>query len=297
MGFERIGPRAEFRRWILPLATMALGLAVYTLVQTTIPDYFPNVQNEGTASSILARCDDESAGHTSRIEPARPAVNLPATGHAAQVHQASPSARQLPSLYDRAGARYGLDPRVLRALHEVESTTSSGGCTANRQGSGAVGPFQFRPATFRQYAVDADGDGRTDIAGSRIRCSPRRVISRLSVQTRPLVARTPTARSAATGLPRVGSWHSRRVQFAENASSVAVGDTVWDIEAARLVGLRTVAVLTGPALIRGPSWSRPGRWRITLTRGDVCRGFCQLTLRGRHELVGVTDREDHYPGK
>jgi HAD superfamily hydrolase (TIGR01509 family) len=28
-------------------------------------------------------------------------------------------------------------------------------------------------------------------------------------------------------------------------SSIAIGDTIWDIEAARLVGLRTVAVLTG----------------------------------------------------
>jgi membrane-bound lytic murein transglycosylase B len=68
-------------------------------------------------------------------------------------------------LYGQAAARYGLDPRVLRALHQVESTTAFRGCLANRQDSGAIGPFQFKPATFRQYAVDADGDGQPNICG------------------------------------------------------------------------------------------------------------------------------------
>jgi membrane-bound lytic murein transglycosylase B len=68
-------------------------------------------------------------------------------------------------LYDRAATRYGLDPQLLRALHQVESTSSPTGCIANRQGSGALGPFQFKPATFRQYGVDADGDGHPNICG------------------------------------------------------------------------------------------------------------------------------------
>jgi membrane-bound lytic murein transglycosylase B len=40
-----------------------------------------------------------------------------------------------------------------------------GGCVRNLQGSGALGPFQFMPSTFWQYAVDADGDARPDICG------------------------------------------------------------------------------------------------------------------------------------
>jgi membrane-bound lytic murein transglycosylase B len=32
--------------------------------------------------------------------------------------------------------------------------------------AGAMGPFQFMPTSYRQFAVDADGDGRIDIWGS-----------------------------------------------------------------------------------------------------------------------------------
>ena len=69
------------------------------------------------------------------------------------------------TLYEVAGARYGVSPALLVALHAVESGSAGDGCVRNRQGSGAVGPFQFKPATFRTYGVDADGDGRADICG------------------------------------------------------------------------------------------------------------------------------------
>jgi hypothetical protein len=66
---------------------------------------------------------------------------------------------------ERAAARYKLSPAMLRALHAVESSSSPGGCLMNLRGSGAVGPFQFLPSTFRAYGVDADGDGRPNICG------------------------------------------------------------------------------------------------------------------------------------
>jgi soluble lytic murein transglycosylase-like protein len=69
------------------------------------------------------------------------------------------------SLYERAGQRYGISPALLRALHQVESSGALGGCVRNLQGSGALGPLQFKPKTFWQYAVDADGDARPDICG------------------------------------------------------------------------------------------------------------------------------------
>jgi len=52
---------------------------------------------------------------------------------------------------------------LLRALHEVESNAAPDGCIANAEGSGATGPFQFKPATFRQYGVDANYDGHRDM--------------------------------------------------------------------------------------------------------------------------------------
>jgi membrane-bound lytic murein transglycosylase B len=69
------------------------------------------------------------------------------------------------TVYEQAAARYGVSATVLKALHNVESTAASDGCLANMEGSGALGPFQFKPSTFRAYGVDADGDGRADICG------------------------------------------------------------------------------------------------------------------------------------
>jgi hypothetical protein len=69
------------------------------------------------------------------------------------------------TLYEQAAMRYRLSPAMLRALHQVESSSSPGGCLLNLQGSGAVGPFQFMRDTFRVYGVDGDGDGRVDICG------------------------------------------------------------------------------------------------------------------------------------
>ncbi len=66
------------------------------------------------------------------------------------------------SLYEQAGARHGLSPAMLNALHAVESSAAGDGCIANLEGSGATGPFQFMPATFRAYGVDASEDGRAD---------------------------------------------------------------------------------------------------------------------------------------
>ena len=74
-----------------------------------------------------------------------------------------PAGAKLLTLYEVAAAQYGVSPGLLRALHQVESSSASEGCIPNLAGSGAVGPFQFMPPTFRAYAVDADGDGRADV--------------------------------------------------------------------------------------------------------------------------------------
>jgi membrane-bound lytic murein transglycosylase B len=80
-----------------------------------------------------------------------------------QADGAEDQASAIRALYQRAAQRYGLSPGLLRALHAVESNELAGGCLENSEGSGAVGPLQFKPATFGQYGVDADGDGRADI--------------------------------------------------------------------------------------------------------------------------------------
>ena len=63
----------------------------------------------------------------------------------------------------RADLARAIPRDLLRALHHVESNAAPDGCVTNLEDSGAVGPFQFKPATFGQYGVDANFDGERDI--------------------------------------------------------------------------------------------------------------------------------------
>jgi Transglycosylase SLT domain len=160
--------------WVVQLTGLALALATSTMVSAS-----PFVVDRSAADAPLIAALPLDAGArlatslaTTPIEPEpsdRAADRTDAAGNLAAPGARSPMLRAtnlgVSPLYGRAAARYGLDPRVLRALHQVESTAAGGGCLANRQGSGAIGPFQFKPATFRQYAVDADGDGQPSICG------------------------------------------------------------------------------------------------------------------------------------
>lgn len=60
-------------------------------------------------------------------------------------------------LYKAAGAKYGVDWKIIEAVHQVESGKS--GSTARTSYAGAQGPMQFMPGTWRAYGEDADGDG------------------------------------------------------------------------------------------------------------------------------------------
>ena len=65
-------------------------------------------------------------------------------------------------LFAQAGARYQLGangPAILAGLTKVESDF---GRDLSTSSAGAVGWTQFLPDTWRQYGVDANGDGRAD---------------------------------------------------------------------------------------------------------------------------------------
>lgn len=67
------------------------------------------------------------------------------------------------SLYQQAGQSRGIPWQVLAGVGWEELRHGDGKLVnAEASSAGAVGPMQFMPATWQQYAVDGDGDGRTD---------------------------------------------------------------------------------------------------------------------------------------
>jgi len=133
----------------------ANGLAPVTPAHP-VPDH--RALDEGgdvgsTAASLVMFADrSEERAHGAPSGPADTRPAIPAV-----------SAPPTTGWYRLAAAEQNISAEVLRALHEVETNAAPDGCVANAQGSGAVGPFQFKPATFRQYGVDANHDGYSDI--------------------------------------------------------------------------------------------------------------------------------------
>jgi len=56
---------------------------------------------------------------------------------------------QLKSFYTEAGAQFGIDSRLIEAVHQVESGKSS---SCKQSYAGAVGPMQFLRSTFNHYS-------------------------------------------------------------------------------------------------------------------------------------------------
>lgn len=90
-------------------------------------------------------------------------VTLLGTAAAAVETATSPSGRKASTyrqLYvDAARSCPGLSWTVLAAIGQVES---GHGRNNGPSSAGAIGPMQFLPSTFAQYAVDGDGDGKAD---------------------------------------------------------------------------------------------------------------------------------------
>jgi murein DD-endopeptidase MepM/ murein hydrolase activator NlpD len=62
-------------------------------------------------------------------------------------------------IFQAAGTQYGIRWEVLAAINEIETDY---GRNLNVSSAGALGWMQFMPATWRQYGVDANRDGKRD---------------------------------------------------------------------------------------------------------------------------------------
>lgn len=65
-------------------------------------------------------------------------------------------------IYKKAGEKYGVPWQILYGLHLTETGLGNGEIY-NSAGSGAQGPLQFMPGTWRAYGVDGNGDGVANI--------------------------------------------------------------------------------------------------------------------------------------
>jgi soluble lytic murein transglycosylase-like protein len=70
------------------------------------------------------------------------------------------SIEQLRTFYSEAGAMYGIDPRLIEAVHQVETGKSS---SCKRSSAGAIGPMQFLRSTFTHYSQGDICDARDAI--------------------------------------------------------------------------------------------------------------------------------------
>lgn len=151
---RRLSPQRlrQYGRKIL-LATVTAGLLL-THASTS-------AKNDSQADG-LPEYDAKTAGYSLLAEQSSYASAVPELPYPHFNRAAVPS-KYVPIL-DAAAQRYGLDPAVLAAQDEAESSFSEAVVHGRRVSrEGAKGIAQFMDGTFRQYGVDGDGDGRADV--------------------------------------------------------------------------------------------------------------------------------------
>lgn len=78
-----------------------------------------------------------------------------------RVEEKSPSLEEKRKIYQDIAAKYGIDPKILESVHQIESGKAWG--STRRSSAGATGPMQFMPGTWRTYQEDGNGDGQANI--------------------------------------------------------------------------------------------------------------------------------------
>ena len=160
---------------------MVAALLPVTIV-SAVPQVSVSSTNEAFASNIKLATNSPSVlisdSKTSQIKPGESKIEredrekaeaqAKAQAEANSRNTVSRESRRIyndPSnfdeIYSRAGQAYGVDPRLIKAVHTVE--TGASGSTSRSSYAGAQGPMQFLPSTWRRHGVDGNGDGNADI--------------------------------------------------------------------------------------------------------------------------------------
>lgn len=130
-------------------------------IKSVVDTYELDSKDEVAAKQIaenLKKIEEEKNAEAARVA-AEAAKKVTKAARPVLVQRMAPA--DLQALYKAAGARFGVDPALLAAVHFVES--GARGDTTVASYAGAQGPMQFLPSTFRAYAVDGDGNGVANI--------------------------------------------------------------------------------------------------------------------------------------
>lgn len=83
----------------------------------------------------------------------------------AAVNTVEPSLDVKRALVQKVAGTFGIDWKILEAVWQIESGKSWKTSTTSH--SGALGPCQFMPGTWRSYAIDGNGDGVKDVTSAQ----------------------------------------------------------------------------------------------------------------------------------
>lgn len=108
---------------------------------------FPNIDIVPGESEAQKKQKQEVAAESSRSITSRERSESVASSESTDLDS-------LRALYKEAAAKYGIDWKLIEAVHQVETGKSGSGCVRNP--SGATGPMQFLPSTFRAYSDGGD---------------------------------------------------------------------------------------------------------------------------------------------
>jgi murein DD-endopeptidase MepM/ murein hydrolase activator NlpD len=145
------------------IALLAVLLGVALLAGTAGADTFAVVPTSTTAAntfSVVPTSAAASAPLVSALTPNSPgSVALPFDLSIPPVAPIQLTYSQLLSIWQRAGAAYGIPWQVLASINKVESNF---GRNMGPSSAGAIGWMQFMPDTWLRWGMDANGDGLAD---------------------------------------------------------------------------------------------------------------------------------------
>jgi membrane-bound lytic murein transglycosylase B len=120
-------------------------------------DIVEYLANRGLIQSLKpkkSKAKDKKAKKTSGKTAIKPYPTIDASKY--------PPRTTYDDVYKAAGKRFGIPWQILYGIHMTETGCRNGPIMSG-YGTGAQGPMQFMPGTWRAYGIDGDNDGKADI--------------------------------------------------------------------------------------------------------------------------------------